>query len=152
MPAISSTFFSHRPLLMTDSNTHLKIWHKSGIWYFSVFVDVHVSAYIVCAYVCIYTVPAHVLSALPAAPAGVVHHTSLRTNPPRVVSLSKHKHPIISLLTASTKMIVCINSKYFKKFYMFGLYCKYLQVLQCMATKADPWVFKTCVESNNCRW
>lgn len=77
------------------------------MWYFSVYVDVLcVCLYCMCLRVCIYTVPAHVLSALPTAPAGVVHHTSLRTDPPRVVSLSEHKHTIINLLTESTKMIL----------------------------------------------
>lgn len=82
---------------MTGSNTHFK---KSDIWYFLCMQ----MCMCVPVCVCIYTVPAHVLSALPAAPAGVVHRTSLRTDPPRVVSLSKQKRITISLLTASTKI------------------------------------------------
>lgn len=39
-------------------------------------------------YTCVF-IPAHVLPAPPAAPAGVVHHTGLRTDRPQAASLSK---------------------------------------------------------------
>lgn len=57
-----------------------------------VFVPVYTARPCVCAYVCVRVfVPARVLTAPPAAPAGVVHHTGLRTDPPRAVSQSKTK-------------------------------------------------------------
>lgn len=63
----------------------------------------------VCVCVCAF-IPARVLTAPPAAPAGVVHHTGLRTDPPRAVSQSKTKtHARLSILTGWIKMkcIMC---------------------------------------------
>lgn len=75
---------SHYPFL-TESNTQLSL---VSALFLCLWMCVCVYTICPCVCVCVF-IPAHVLPAPPGAPTGVVHHTGLRTDHPRVVSLSK---------------------------------------------------------------